>query len=112
MRPAYNVQETNQRRIPMSRTIRGAATATLLTLGAALLLGDRPANAQGPYGRNSYEDFPFNQGSLFYRPLKPKAKPKARVVQPRVAPPATAYPPAGYTNVPQYTPTPQPRYYY
>jgi hypothetical protein len=111
------------------RLHRGSA-AVVLTIAAAFLLQARPALAQGPYGRNSYEDFPFNQGSLFYRPLKPKPKPRARVVPRTVAPaPAPAPAPGGYgsaqpyTNAPRqpgytytyprtYSYTPQTRYYY
>ena len=85
----------------MTRHIRTAALLTFLTLGASLLLPADSAMAQGPYGRNSYEDWPFNQGSLFYRPLKPKPRPKVKVqTAPRLV----------YPNAPVYT-YPQPRYY-
>ena len=60
----------------MTRHTRtGAALLTLLTIGGRPGgLAARPAQAQGP--PNTYADFPFNQGSLFYRPLKPKPRPK------------------------------------
>src|SRR4051812_19525030 len=63
------VSGASSRENPMTRHIRNAALITLLSLAGGLLLTARPAQAQGPYGRNSYEDWPFNQGSLFYRPL-------------------------------------------
>jgi hypothetical protein len=91
---------------------RAVLAALILSLG--LLLAAQPAQAQGPYGRNGYDDFPFNQGSLFYRPLKPAPKPKPR--RPVVVNPATrtyTMPPQGGTATaqPPYTAAPQPRYY-
>jgi hypothetical protein len=94
----------------MTRRIRRTALFTALTLAGVMLLATRPAEAQGPYGRNSYEDFPFNQGSLFYRPLKPKPKP--RVAARPVAPPAMVAPRAGYTYAQPYYYYQNGRYYY
>ena len=107
----------------MTRHTRKAALLTLMMIGTGLVLDARPAWAQG--APNTYEDFPYNQGSLFYRPLKPKPRP--RVVQRRLftAPVARG----GYTYVRPGTNTaqqpgnsfaarsygyyvPQPRYYY
>src|SRR5262245_27756067 len=116
----------------MTRSIRRPVLLILAFLGGVLLLGQHPAMAQGPYGLNSYEDFPYNQGSLFYRPLKPKPKPKVRVVQrpvnPAPAPGGYTYtysqpntyaaPRGGYAASPaqpyvqRYTNVPQPYYYY
>jgi hypothetical protein len=106
----------------MTHLLHRRAVAVVLTMAAAFLLQSRPALAQGPYGRNSYEDFPYNQGSLFYRPLKPKPKPRVRAPAPAPAPggygyvqPYT-YPPRrqGYTyTYPRtYSYTPQTYYYY
>jgi len=89
--------------VGMTRHFRTATLVAILTLGSELLLTAPPAMAQGPYGRNSYEDWPFNQGSLFYRPLKPK--PRARVARRTFVRPSPAPYQGGYT----YT---QPRYYY
>lgn len=44
------------------QTFSRRLTLAALTLTALTLLGERPARAQ-----NTYADFPFNQGSLFYR---------------------------------------------
>ncbi len=88
-----------------SRSTPGRRSRTLAWVLAGLglwLMTGSPVQAQGPYGRNSYEDFPFNQGSLFYRPLKPKPKPKVKVA------PRTAVVPVQ----PQRRTYVQPRYYY
>jgi hypothetical protein len=111
----------SKKEFPMTYRQHRGAVAVALTIAAACLLQSRPALAQGPYGRNSYEDFPFNQGSLFYRPLKPKPRPRVRVA-PAPAPrgygyaqPYT-YPPRQqgytYTYPGTYSYAPQPRYYY
>jgi hypothetical protein len=93
----------------MTLRIRKVNAAAALTILASALLTACPALAQGPYGRNSYADFPYNQGSLFYRPLKPEPRPKKRVYK-RVAP---ATPAPGYsTTQPRYVVPQQPRYYY
>jgi hypothetical protein len=95
----------------MTLRIRRATAAAVLTLLSSALLSACPALAQGPYGRNSYADFPYNQGSLFYRPLKPEPRPKKPVYK-RVAPAAPA-PATGYsTTQPRYVVPQQPRYYY
>jgi hypothetical protein len=98
----------------MDRTLRKAAAATVLTLAGGLFLASDTARAQGPYGRNTYEDFPFNQGSLFYRPLKPKPRPRPRVVRPRVVQPAPVPYQGGYGTAQPVVPAPatRPRYYY
>jgi hypothetical protein len=94
-------------------------TALSILIGG-LLLAAQPASAQGPYGRNSYEDFPFNQGSLFYRPLKPKPRPRVQAVRPAPAPPRGGYTytypatqPYTYAAPRQgYTYAPRTNYYY
>jgi len=108
----------------MTWRIRNGALLTLLMIGAGLALDARPARAQG--APNTYEDFPFNQGSLFYRPLKPKPRPKVTAaprpvytapaqgggytyVQPGSAQPAPAN---GFTARSYGYYAPQPRYYY
>jgi hypothetical protein len=79
----------------MTRHIRKVALATLLTLGAGLVGSGSSALAQGP--PNTYEDFPYNQGSLFYRPLKPRPRVRTRVVPRQVyVAPSTR---GGYTYV-------------
>ena len=87
----------------MTRHIRTATLLTVLTLGSGLWFSATPAHAQGPYGRNGFEDWPYNQGGLFYRPLKPK--PKVRVAPRAVVRPAPQPYQAGTTYA-------QPRYYY
>lgn len=97
----------------MTRRFHAMTMAAILTVGGGLPLATHPAMAQGPYGRNSYEDFPFNQGSLFYRPLKPKPKPRVRATPRPFVRTYPSAPPAGYPSAPRpYTYGPQPRYYY
>jgi hypothetical protein len=65
----------------MRRITRTLAVAALALAGMALI-GDRPARAQN----NTYADWPYNQGSLFYRyrPYRPSAarpQPAAPVYQ-------------------------------
>jgi hypothetical protein len=76
----------------MTQFIRRTTLLALVTIGAGLVLGPRPVQAQG--APNTYEDFPFNQGSLAYRPLKPK--PRVRSVPRQVY---TAPVRGGYTYV-------------
>jgi hypothetical protein len=95
-----------------SRILRSLAAAAL-ALAGGMFVSTRPALAQGPYGRNSYADFPYNQGSLFYRPLKPAPRPKPKVVRPAV--PATPAPvTGGYFSTPRqpYVAPRQQSYYY
>jgi hypothetical protein len=99
----------------MRRRIRPTALLTVLTIGGAVFLAARPAQAQ----RNTYADFPYNQGSLFYRyipPSKPKPKPVRRpVVRPYTAPPQAGYTyaqPNGYAPQRQYYYNPQTNSYY
>jgi hypothetical protein len=71
----------------MRRITRTLAVAALALAGMALI-GDRPARAQN----NTYADWPYNQGSLFYRyrPYRPSAarpQPAAPVYQTRPAAP-------------------------
>ena len=108
----------------MTRHIRNGALLTLLMLGAGLALDARSALAQG--APNTYEDFPYNQGSLFYRPLKPKPRPRLQPVPRQVyrAPARGGYtyvqpgvnatrPPANSFTARSYGYyAPQPRYYY
>jgi hypothetical protein len=71
----------------MNRRFRTIALASGLVLAGELAFSSHSAQAQGPYGRNGYQDFPFNQGSLFYQPLKPKPVKRPKVTQPaRVQP--------------------------
>lgn len=70
----------------MNRRFRTIALASGLVLAGELGLATHPAMAQGPYGRNGYQDVPFNQGSLFYQPLKPKPVPRPRAARPAPAP--------------------------
>ncbi|MGE5756712.1 MAG: hypothetical protein ACM35G_13520 [Planctomycetaceae bacterium] len=67
----------------MNRSLRTIALASLLVFAGELGFTARSAPAQGPYGRNGYEDVPFNQGSLFYRPLKPGDPPRRTPGAPR-----------------------------
>jgi hypothetical protein len=65
----------------MTRITRTLAVAALALAGMGLI-GDRPAHAQG----NTYADWPYNQGSLFYRyrPYRPsvaRPQPAAPVYQ-------------------------------
>jgi hypothetical protein len=96
----------------MIRLIRPKALLTALTLGGAVFFVANPAQAQ----RNTYADFPYNQGSLFYRPLPPKThKVYRRVIRPAPAPPQTAntYPqPNASARQPQYYYNPQTNSYY
>src|SRR5262249_22924788 len=94
----------------MTRSIRMATLAAALTVVGSSLLTAWPALAQGPYGRNSYADFPYNQGSLFYRPLKPQPRPKPKVSRPAASAPRT--PATTYTARQPYMAPQQPRYYY
>src|SRR5262249_27255916 len=103
----------------MKRRIRSTTLTALLTLAGGTLLATQPASAQGPYGRDSYADFPFNQGSLFYRPLKPTPKPRVQVARPAPAPRAGytyTYPssqPSTYVAPRSgYTSAPRTNYYY
>jgi hypothetical protein len=71
----------------MNHCLRTIALASGLALAGGLGFSTQSAQAQGPYGRNGYQDFPFNQGSLFYQPLKPKPVKRPKVTQPaRVQP--------------------------
>lgn len=90
----------------MIRRIRPTVLLTVLTLGGVVFLAAQPAHAQ----RNTYADFPYNQGSLFYRYLPPKKKP--RPVYRPVVRPTPAPPQAGYTYTQPNAYAPQPRYYY
>jgi hypothetical protein len=90
----------------MTRRIRPTALWTFLALGSGVFLAAEPAQAQ----RNTYEDFPYNQGSLFYRYLPPR--PRTRTVYRPVVRPNPAPPRAAYTYPQPYTYAPQPNYYY
>jgi hypothetical protein len=69
----------------MNHRLRTIALASGLALAAELGFSAHSAQAQGPYGRNGYQDFPFNQGSLFYQPLKPKPVKRPKATQPAPA---------------------------
>jgi hypothetical protein len=79
---------------------RTLVLASLIVLGGALTFPGQAALAQGPYGGNTYADFPYNQGSMAYRPVRPAAsRPLTRSVAPAVQyyyHPPTATQPAGY----------------
>jgi len=97
----------------MTRNIRKAALAAFAFAGG-LGLASPSAQAQGPYGGNTYADFPFNQGSLFYQPVKPKVTRRSYYVAPR-RPATYAAPVQGrtlYQAPPGWYQTSQgPRYY-
>src|SRR4051812_5955118 len=89
------------------------ALLTLLGLSGGLILLSSRAEAQN----NTYEDFPYNQGSLFYRyiPKTTKRKVYRPAVRPAPAPPRTTYTyPQTYTygQAPTYYYNPQTRSYY
>ena len=98
----------------MRTTLRTLALAAVAGLA---LLADRPA------AQNTYADFPFKQGSLFYRPSgrKPPKTSSSSILRPAVssvarpAPLDYATPPRTYAPAPVYAPqavTPTARYYY
>jgi hypothetical protein len=95
----------------MTRRIRTTHWLTALTVAGGLFLAARPAQAQ----RNTYADWPYNQGSLFYRYIPPaKPKPVYRpAVRPAPARAATVYAqPGASTAQPRYYYNPQTRSYY
>lgn len=79
-----------------------------LTMAAALLGGGLDLTARSvraqtrsrSYVPNTYADFPYNQGSLFYRPLGANARTRKRAVSPRPRP------------LRYYSPAPQGNFYY
>lgn len=101
----------------MSPGTRSRSLAGVLALAGCLGLASSTAHAQP----NTYADFPYNQGSLFYRyggarAARPSAPRRARVPQsyyrsygPAPRPPATTYVPQGgyYYYYPQYQYQPQ-----
>jgi hypothetical protein len=100
---------------PIPRNL--ALTSALLV--AALEIATPPAQAQP----NTYADFPFQQGSLFYQ-YNPPNRPRRSVARPRYTAPAqtgsyTAQPQPGYSQSnyyaqprPGYAVQPQQGYYY
>jgi hypothetical protein len=90
----------------MTRHIWTTRFLTALTVAGGLSLAARPAHAQ----RNTYADWPYNQGSLFYRYIPPKKT--TRTVYRPVAPTAPAPAPPAYTYPQPAASTTQPRYYY
>src|SRR3954449_9218678 len=90
----------------MDRRKLSTALLTLLGLSGGMLLLPSQAQAQ----RNTYEDFPYNQGSLFYRYLPPKQT-RGRGYRPAVGP-APAPPPMNYIYSNLYTYGQAPNYYY
>lgn len=100
----------------MTSTIRTRALAGMLAAAGCFGLANSDAQAQP----NTYADFPYNQGSLFYRyggHGAAKTKPKRAVAPRRVVTPPASY--RGYAPVPQqavapyrYTYAPQAGYYY
>lgn len=97
----------------MTISWRTAAFASLVALGTVSSPMGGVARAQsrsGSYIPNTYADFPYNQGSLFYQPrganayTRPRSSAPRRTVAPRIVAPAPA---AGYYYYPQ-----APQYYY
>ncbi|MHC5538398.1 hypothetical protein ACYOEI_09230 [Singulisphaera rosea] len=91
----------------MTISWRSAAFASLVVLGAVTSPMGGIAQAQSrssSYVPNTYADFPYNQGSLFYRPqganayTRPRSAPR-RMAAPRVVTPAPGY---YYPQAPQY----------
>jgi len=98
----------------MNRRKFSTGLLTLLGLSCGMILLPSQAWAQ----RNTYEDFPYNQGSLFYRYLPPKKttrKVYRPVLRPAPVPPQTSYsyPQTNtYSQAPSYYYNPQTRSYY
>jgi len=98
----------------MNRRKFSTGLLMLLGLSGGMILLPSQVHAQ----RNTYEDFPYNQGSLFYRYLPPKKttrKVYRPAVRPAPTPPRTTYTyPQAYTNgqAPTYYYNPQTRSYY
>jgi hypothetical protein len=104
------------------KPLRRRLALTSALLFAGLELAAPPAQAQP----NTYADFPFQQGSLFYQ-YNPPNRPRRAAARPRYAAPAqtgsyTAQPQPGYTAQPRpgyavqprsgYAAQPQQGYYY
>jgi hypothetical protein len=97
-RPLYDpsgvVKHTNERtRATIMRTRRKTIIlAGVLALAGVLDLGGGLAQAQSrsrSYVPNTYADFPYNQGSLFYKPLGSNASTRRKPARRRgyVSPP-------------------------
>src|SRR5215217_1511640 len=92
----------------MRTSRRSILLATYLALGGGFDLAASPAQAQSrprSYVPNTYADFPYNQGSLFYKPLGSNAStrrkpPRRRVYVAPARAPRTVY----------YYPAPSPYY--
>ena len=100
----------------MRTTQRSMAWTTLVALAASLGLPAGPALAQPrsrSYVPNTYADFPYNQGSLFYRPLGSNASRRGGAGYRRSYAPRSYYVPrGGYTVPPRtYYYVPAPGYY-
>jgi ABC-type transporter lipoprotein component MlaA len=89
----------------MTTTRRTLVLGTCLALAGLIEVAGSPAEAQTrsrSYVPNTYADFPYNQGSLFYKPLGSNAatrrKPARRMVYaaPVRAPRTVYYYPTGY----------------
>ena len=78
-----------QGRFAMTRQIRPASLLTAMVLGLSVFATGHPAQAQ----RNTYEDFPYNQGTSFLS--LPPPKPKTRTVYRPVVSPQPASAPVG-----------------
>jgi hypothetical protein len=81
----------------MNRSRRTVVLAACLTVAGVLEFGASPAQAQArsrSYVPNTYADFPYNQGSLFYKPLGSNASTRRRPAKRRyyVAPPRSRGP--------------------
>src|SRR5258708_21129396 len=68
----------------MCTSRRTVVLAAFLALGGVLEFGASPAQAQArsrSYVPNTYADWPYNQGSLFYKPLGSNASTRRRVAR-------------------------------
>src|SRR4051794_2676479 len=99
----------------MRTTRRSMACAALAALAGIVDLGATPALAQSrsrSYVPNTYADFPYNQGSLFYRPLGSNASRRGGTVDRRSQAPRYYGAPGGYSVPPRtYYYVPAPGYY-
>ena len=82
------------------RTTRG----TMVLAGLAAVVGLGLSAGQARAQRNTYADFPFNQGSLFYRPSGAYRPPQAAttVMAPAAAPTQYYYTPQGVAPTQYY----------
>ena len=96
---------------------RSITWTALVALAVAAVLPASPALAHTnsrSYVPNTYADFPYNQGSLFYRPLGSNASRRGGPGYRRSYAPRSYYVPQGRPPVPArpYYSVPAPGYYY